>query len=119
MSTHYMDEAERCTRLAYLAYAELVITGTVPEVIAATHLNTWSIKGKVTTQLLQRVKNFESATQVALFGNQIHVCGIDTLNIEKELKRLTQDYEITWEAVPPTLEDAFINLVEKSEGALG
>ncbi len=54
MSTHYMDEAERCTRLAYLAYGELIITGTVDEVIAATHLKTWTIKGDVTTALLQK-----------------------------------------------------------------
>ena len=53
MSTHYMDEAERCTRLAYLAYGELMLTGTVDEVITATKLNTWEIRGVITTSLLQ------------------------------------------------------------------
>ena len=53
MSTHYMDEAERCTRLAYIAFSELVITGTVSEVIASTRLKTWEIMGHVTTRLLQ------------------------------------------------------------------
>ncbi|OJY52382.1 MAG: multidrug ABC transporter ATP-binding protein, partial [Legionella sp. 40-6] len=56
VSTHYMDEAERCTRIAYLAYGSLLITGTVDEVIAKTHLHTWKISGPVTTTLLQQVK---------------------------------------------------------------
>lgn len=119
MSTHYMDEAERCTRLAYLAYGDLVITGTVNEVIAATNLKTWTIKGDVTTALLQQVKTLDEVTQAALFGNQIHVCGFKTKKIEQGLKRLAKEHNITWEVIEPTLEDAFINLVETSEGELG
>jgi ABC-2 type transport system ATP-binding protein len=119
MSTHYMDEAERCTRLAYLAYGDLVITGTVSEVIAATNLKTWTIKGDVTTTLLQQVKTLDEVTQAALFGNQIHVCGFKTKKIEQGLKRLANEHNITWQVIEPTLEDAFINLVETSEGELG
>src|SRR4051812_16788172 len=45
VSTHYMDEAERCHRLAYIAYGKLLITGTAEEVIAHSHLTTWSVTG--------------------------------------------------------------------------
>lgn len=119
MSTHYMDEAERCTRLAYLAYGELIITGTVNDVIAATQLKTWAIHGEVTTALLQEVKKIEGTTQTALFGREIHVCGFDASAIEQGLTRLSQVYPIHWRVIEPTLEDAFIALVEKSAGVMG
>ena len=116
MSTHYMDEAERCTRLAYLAYGDLLLTGTVDEVIASTQLHTWEIRGEVTTHLLQSVKKISGVTQAALFGRQIHVCGVDTASIEEGLNRLTDKRAIQWQEITPTLEDAFINLVKKTAG---
>lgn len=119
MSTHYMDEAERCTRLAYLAYGDILVTGTVDEVIAATHLKTWEIRGEVTTQLLYQVKKIEALSQAALFGRKIHVCGVQENEIEYGLNQLKKDHVIEWQRIDSTLEDAFINLVAESEGELG
>jgi ABC-2 type transport system ATP-binding protein len=118
MSTHYMDEAERCTRLAYLAYGDLLMTGTVDEVIASTKLHTWEISGDVTTHLLQEVKKLPAVTQAALFGRTIHVCGYRVSQIECGLKALSKEYAIQWTLITPTLEDAFISLVKKSQGEL-
>ncbi|WP_298626701.1 ABC transporter ATP-binding protein, partial [uncultured Legionella sp.] len=101
VSTHYMDEAERCTRIAYLAYGELLTTGTVSEVIEGTHLNTWEIKGNVTTSLLQQAKQIPGVIQSALFGNLIHVCGYDTELIEKGLDALKVAYPIEWASIAP------------------
>lgn len=112
MSTHYMDEAERCTRLAYLAYGDLLITGTVDDVIAATHLKTWNISGAVTTGLLQKVKAIPGLTQAALFGREIHASGFDATLIERSLHSLQADYAIQFTEISPTLEDAFISLVQ-------
>ncbi|MBL7478355.1 ABC transporter ATP-binding protein [Legionella bononiensis] len=114
VSTHYMDEAERCTRIAYLAYGKLLTTGTVSEVIDETHLKTWEIKGNVTTSLLQHAKKIPGVVQSALFGNLIHVCGYNTELIEEGLKQLSTHYSIQWCSIQPTLEDAFISLVNKS-----
>lgn len=114
ISTHYMDEAERCTRIAYLAYGNLLTTGTVEEVIASTHLKTWVISGLVTTSLLQTVKKMAGVIQSALFGNIIHVCGYDAQVVEQSLKELSARYPIQWQAIPSTLEDAFISLVNHS-----
>ena len=118
MSTHYMDEAERCTRLAYLAYGDLIITGTVDDVIASTHLHTWEIRGDVTTHLLQEVKRISDVTQAALFGRQIHVCGFNIEVIERGLDSLKQNHAIQWQVIEPSLEDAFISLVNKSQGEI-
>jgi ABC-2 type transport system ATP-binding protein len=114
VSTHYMDEAARCTRIAYLAYGKLLTTGTVDEVIAATHLKTWEISGEVTTTLLQAVKKLEGVVQSALFGTIIHVCGYDSQRVEHSLKELSRQYPIQWKAISSTLEDAFISLVKQS-----
>lgn len=112
ISTHYMDEAERCTRLAYLAYGRLVITGTVDEVIASIGLTTWEIGGEVTTTLLQKAKELQGVEQATLFGNRIHICGQDKASIEKALAAFSKEYGVYWQVIPPTLEDAFIHLVE-------
>jgi len=116
MSTHYMDEAERCTRLAYLAYGDLMVTGTVDDVINATHLNTWEVHGEITTHMLQKIKGIEAVDQVALFGRQIHVSGLDKKSIEAGLDQLAKTTSITWKSIKPTLEDAFISLVEETGG---
>lgn len=112
MATHYMDEAERCTRLAYLAYGKLLITGTVDEVIAATQLHTWNIAGEVTTHLLQEVKKLPGVKQAALFGREIHVSGFDTHLINQSLQKLQTHFAIQYTLITPTLEDAFISLVQ-------
>ena len=118
MTTHYMDEAERCTRLAYIADSKLIITGTVDEVIRSTHLKTWEITGAITTRLLQEVKKINDVTQAALFGRQIHVCGFDVASIERGLTALAQVHDISWRMIESTLEDAFISLVNQSKGEL-
>jgi ABC-2 type transport system ATP-binding protein len=116
MSTHYMDEAERCTRLAYLAHSELIITGTVQDVIASTHLQTWEIKGEITPALLQAIKKLESVTQAALFGRYIHVCSENAPLFEGFLTELGKTYQITWHVIDSTLEDAFLSLVKQTQG---
>ncbi|MDR3443532.1 MAG: ABC transporter ATP-binding protein [Legionella sp.] len=114
VSTHYMDEAERCTRIAYLAQGHLLTTGTVNEVIEGTYLKTWEIKGDVTTALLQKVKKMPGIVQSALFGTLIHACGYDSHLMEQSLRQLSKEFSIHWESIPTTLEDAFISLVNQS-----
>lgn len=111
VSTHYMDEAERCTRLAYLAHGRLLVTGTVSDVIATTHLSTWLVMGEVTSALLRRAKACEGVIQAALFGNRLHIAGYDNALIEKALMELSQHAAITWQPVEASLEDAYISLV--------
>lgn len=119
MSTHYMDEAERCTRLAYLAYGNLMITGTVNDVIDATKLKTWEVQGELTTHILQEIKKINGVEQAALFGRHIHISGFDQSCIESGLEQLKKTTSIIWKPISPTLEDAFISLVEQTQGELG
>jgi ABC-2 type transport system ATP-binding protein len=116
VSTHYMDEAERCTRLAYFSSGSLLMTGTVNEVIDATHLLTFVLTPKhpnTLIALLNQAAHLSGVIQSALFGNQIHVCGYDKTKIEKALEGLAVKYEMDWRQIPTTLEDAFISLVNQ------
>ena len=115
MATHYMDEAERCTNLAYIAYGDLLIRGTVDEVVAATNLKTWNIAGNVTTTLLQDIKKIDGVTQASLFGRNIHACGYDSNLIEIGLRQLSTKYKIVYTEIDSTLEDAFISLVSRDK----
>ena len=116
VSTHYMDEAERCTRLAYLSKGKLLVTGTTNDVIKLSNLKTWQLKGDVTTKMLQQAKQIKSVTQATLFGNKIHICGTDVDSVEQGLRNFAETHHVQWERIEPTLEDAYINLVSNPGG---
>lgn len=117
MSTHYMDEAERCTRLAYIAHSQLIITGTVDDVIKSTKLLTFEIKGEATPQLLKEIKKITVVNQAVLFGRSIHVCVFDKARLVEELEKLQTNYNFRFYEIESTLEDAFLSLVSKTNGS--
>ncbi|TAL63571.1 MAG: ABC transporter ATP-binding protein [Legionella sp.] len=114
VSTHYMDEAERCTHIAYIAHGEILVRGSVEQVIATTRLRTWEITTQVSTSLLQKIKQLDGVELAAMFGNIIHVCGYDVALVESELRALSAQTFFEWSPTQTTLEDAFISLVNQS-----
>ncbi|HSQ56949.1 MAG TPA: ABC transporter ATP-binding protein [Gemmata sp.] len=75
ITTHYMDEAERCHRLAYILDGKLLTHGTVSEVIHSTHLSTWEVSGHDLLQLAARLRERPGVEQAVAFGNLLHVSG--------------------------------------------
>jgi ABC-2 type transport system ATP-binding protein len=110
MSTHYMDEAERCHRLAYLAEGEIVVTGRVQDVITSTRLLTYLISGDLRASILSELKALPGAIQAAWFGQHFHVSTYDKTLILKGLEALKKSHAIHFEEIPSSLEDAFIAL---------
>lgn len=110
ISTHYMDEAERCQRLAYLSDGEVLVKGSVSEVIAATRLCTFNISGDLSAELLTELKNMPGVAQAAWFGRHFHVCGQDEALLEKGLAILRLEHLFDYKKIESTLEDAFIAL---------
>src|SRR5476649_1983673 len=82
ITTHYMDEAERCHRLAYLAYGHLLAQGTVAEVVAAAKLTTWAVTGPGLAALAATLRGRAGAEQVVAFGNTLHVSGRDAAKLD-------------------------------------
>lgn len=121
ISTHYMDEAERCHRLAYIAYGTLLATGTVEEMIEDSQLTTWNVSlpdGKGALHVLsEQLKLLPDVDQVVAFGNTLHVSGRNAKRLGKSIKPFqTAPYE--WTQINTSLEEVFIDLMQQSKGDL-
>ena len=122
ISTHYMDEAERCHRLAYIAYGNLLASGTVEDMIRDSSLTTWNVmieNGEAALHALsEQLKPLPGIDQVVAFGNTLHVSGRDP-NL---LAHSISPYNVSpykWTEIDTSLEEVFINLMQKSKDGLG
>ncbi len=118
VSTHYMDEAERCHRLAYIAYGTLLATGTPDEVLHRVRLATWAVQGPRAplAALALKLHGLAGIAHVTAFGNNLHVTGEDEAALERAIAPFRADGEFTWRRAEPTLEDVFIHLMPKPNG---
>jgi ABC-2 type transport system ATP-binding protein len=115
IATHYMDEAERCHRLAFILYGDLLINGTVSEVVARSNLTTWAVIGPDLMQLSQRLQQSRGVKQVVAFGSTLHVSGDDAAALEEAIAPFrTASYD--WQRIESGLEDVFIHLMDQSRG---
>ena len=114
ITTHYMDEAERCHRLAYLAYGKLLARGTLAEVLAGAKLNTWSVTGPGLLELAARLRGRPGVEQVVAFGNTLHVSGRDAAQLEAAIAAV-RDPRHEWTRARSGLEDVFISLMDTAK----
>lgn len=113
ITTHYMDEAERCHRLAYISYGDLLTHGSVAEVISQARLTTWSVTGPNLLKLAAEVRQQPAVQQAVAFGSALHVSGEDAAGLEQVIARFrTPEYD--WKLIRSGLEDVFIHLMDKS-----
>jgi ABC-2 type transport system ATP-binding protein len=119
VSTHYMDEAERCHRLAYIAYGSLLATGTPDEVLHLFRLSTWAVSGPRAplAVLALKLHGLPGVAHVTAFGNTLHVTGVDEAELERAIAQFRADPELAWTRSAPTLEDVFIHLMPKNGDA--
>ena len=115
VSTHYMDEAERCHRLAYIAYGKLLAQGTPNELVAASKLSTWTVSGEGLHDLTEELHKLDAAEQVVPFGNAMHVSGPDEHALEEQLKPFLHRPGLNWSRDEPRLEDVFIHLLHQAQ----
>ncbi len=113
VSTHYMDEAERCHEIAYIAYGELLAHGPVDEVVRAAGLQTWRVSGEDLHSLAAALTHLPGLELVAPFGASLHVGGRDHAAVEAAIAPWRNDPRYVWRADEPTLEDVFIDLMSR------
>ena len=118
VSTHYMDEAERCHEVAYIAYGKLMARGTAEEIVAQSGLHAMVATGPGVDRLAPQLRDQPGITAAAAFGTSLHVCSPDA----DALNRAVEAYRrpgLSWERAEPTLEDVFIHLMgEARDNAL-
>ena len=111
ITTHYMDEAERCHRLAYIAYGNLLTRGSVEEVVQAAGLTTWEVAGPDLPALAEKIRGRPGVEQVVAFGTTMHVSGRDAAALRESVGPwMTGAYR--WQQIESGLEDVFISLME-------
>ncbi|MFA6264689.1 MAG: ABC transporter ATP-binding protein [Pseudolabrys sp.] len=118
VSTHYMDEAERCHEIAYIAYGELLVRGTVAEVIAASHLTTYVVSarnGDGLSALSHELENKPGVDMVAPFGTSLHVSGRDVSALDAAIAPYRARADLDWQRSEASLEDVFIDLMSRAK----
>ncbi len=114
ITTHYMDEAERCHRLAYIAYGNLLARGSVAEVVKGAGLTTWEVAGPDLPELAEKIRGKPGVEQVVAFGTTLHVSGRDAARLRESASPwMTGAYH--WRQVESRLEDVFISLMETAK----
>ncbi|GAB3630557.1 multidrug ABC transporter ATP-binding protein [Pandoraea terrae] len=119
VSTHYMDEAERCHKLAYIAYGTLLANGTAAEVIASQHLSTWAVHGDNLVELGQALRGEPGVAQTVAFGSALHVSGEDAAQLERTLRRAAIERHLKIAPIDTSLEGAFIYMMNRSKDSFG
>jgi ABC-2 type transport system ATP-binding protein len=114
VTTHYMDEAERCHKLAYIAEGRLLTQGTPSEIISSQGLNTWAIYGENLADLSGKLQNQPGVEQTVLFGTMIHVSGKNGEMLESTLRTVTSGTAFRMEKMATGLEDVFIYMMKQS-----
>src|SRR5438034_9432319 len=117
VSTHYMDEAERCHKLGYILYGRLLAQGTATEIIEGQALVTWADEGSDLPALAEKLRTLPEVEQVASFGSALHVTGSDRARLKAALAPLMTEAGRTWRDVEPGLEDVFIHLMRNASEA--
>ena len=118
ITTHYMDEAERCDRLAYLSRGNLLVDGTVKEVVAHAGLTTWEVKGPRLQDLARQLGRLPGIEQAVAFGEVLHISGADAAAIEQSIDPFRKA-PFDWTQIDSGLEDVFIHLMNPPKDKTG
>lgn len=110
VSTHYMDEAERCNTLAYIMKGRILIRGTAESIISQSNLTTWEVKGNNLPLLAEQLKCETGVDQVISYGQTLHVSGKDQNLLQSVAEKFAKNHK--WKLIATSLEDVFVSLVE-------
>ena len=115
VTTHYMDEAERCHEIVYIANGRLIIQGTIQTVINNTGLTTWAVKGDNLIALQRQLRDNPAVTSIAPFGDSLHISGTDSKRLRLAIAEYFNQSGLSWSSIPPSMEDAFIHYMTNAK----
>ena len=115
VSTHYMDEAERCTRVIYLAGGKLIVQGTAEEVVRDAGLTVFEGTGANIEAASRALRSTPGIETAAIFGNTLRAVGSDREHLSAALESRNNAFGVAWREVPARLDDVFIHLLREKE----
>jgi ABC-2 type transport system ATP-binding protein len=118
VSTHYMDEAERCHEVGYLAGGKLLVHGGVDAVLASSGLTTFEVAGPDLEMLAAELRAQPGVEMTAAFGASLHVSGTDAALLERSIGPYRADPRLRWTSTRPSLEDVFIHTLARAEATM-
>jgi len=113
VSTHYMDEAERCHDIGYILAGRLIARGTAPEIIGNSGLVTFNGEGPDIGKVAHELQDKPGVLSASAFGAAVHVSGTDKDALQQAIAPYRRE-PYTWNEVSPSLEDVFIQLMGKA-----
>ena len=116
VSTHYMDEAERCGRVVYLSSGRIVAQGTAAEITRGSDLITFAAEGENLDEAARRLRRMPGVEVAAVFGRTLRVAGLDRTGLEAGIRSPAAS-GLAWREVQPNLEDVFIHMLGVTEHA--
>jgi ABC-2 type transport system ATP-binding protein len=119
VSTHYMDEAERCHELVYIAYGKVLARGTEAEIVRDAGLVVWSVQGEGSAALVAPLKAAAGVLSVAAFGSALHVAGRDAAVLDAAIAPWRAEPGLRWQRTDANLEDVFISLIAAAPDNFG
>ena len=118
VSTHYMDEAERCNRIVYLSGGRIVVQGAADKVVRRSGVVTFEGTGEGVDEAARRLRAMPGVEAAAVFGRALHVAGMDRAALERAIAACQEGQALAWAEVEPRLEDVFIHLLrDRAEAA--
>jgi ABC-2 type transport system ATP-binding protein len=110
VSTHYMDEAERCHDIGYILHGQLIARGTAQEIISKSGLFTFDGEGPDIGRIVRDLEHKEGVLSASAFGASVHVSGTDKAALDRAIAPYRKE-PFKWREVSPSLEDVFIQLM--------
>jgi ABC-2 type transport system ATP-binding protein len=119
VTTHYMDEAEYCDRLALIDQGKIIALGT-PEEMRTQHMPeaVWELETERLVDSLKALKESQRFSEVAVFGNALHVLAKREEDLSSSIYSILAEQGIIpgrLERIEPSLEDVFVSLVETTD----
>ncbi|WP_343079959.1 ABC transporter ATP-binding protein [Ostreiculturibacter nitratireducens] len=116
VTTHYMDEAERCHQINYISFGTLIVSGTVDDVIARAGLHTFLLEGGGIDEAERLLLHQPGVDQVAPFGAKLHVVGRDRTLLRQSVDKVAAETGVRVSPADTSLEDAFIRFIGEKKG---
>jgi ABC-2 type transport system ATP-binding protein len=115
VSTHYMDEAERCRRIVYLSQGRIVVQGTADNLAANSGLITFEATGEGSDAAARQLRRTPGVEAAAVFGRAVHIAGTSRPALQRAI---AEHAHLAWREVEPRLEDVFIHMLSQRSEAL-